>query len=223
MNRRLTTDFSTQLQAGVTVLNHSRGINRNFTTDLNSTILNNITSNVADYILAIIEEQIIAIQNKKPGKLKYQVDRTKSPLQYNIVDADAGQVSKLKLVRDAAKEVGAKLTQFDQFLHSQYNPEEDFYEEDEYGIRRYDRSKAYARKNAPSVKVKQGTVKPSIKIARPTIMPSLISLPHPNLDDDNNRFNEEEEDEVTMGTGGGGGRVKESKKKVTKDEEEEDL
>jgi hypothetical protein len=154
MNRNLTPEFTTQLTAGVMVLNHSRGLNLNVGTDLKTTILNNITRNLTNYIVYLIEDKLTAISQKEQGKFKYQVDRSKTPIQFIITDADAGQESKLKLARDAAKAVGSKLTQFDQFLHSQYNLEEDFYEEDEFEIRRYDRSKAYARRAAPSVKVK---------------------------------------------------------------------
>jgi hypothetical protein len=128
---------------------------------------------------------------------------------YNIDDKSIKQPSKLLIARNAAKEAGTKYSAHDDYLHKLYDPEDDFYEEDEFGIRRYNREKAYAKKNTkpkppPGVRAKFASIKPKI--------PQL----HRREDLEDDSFLDQDLEEVEMGGGGGGGVG--SKKKLTRDE-----
>jgi hypothetical protein len=107
-----------------------------------------IVNNSRNYLVRKIDEILNEIQAKAGGAENFMIDKIVSHtnslrVKYAITDVSVNQDSYLVKARDEAKRTGKKYENLhDDYLEGKYDPQEDYYYDDEYGIRRYDRSKA---------------------------------------------------------------------------------
>jgi hypothetical protein len=162
MKRAMTQDFEKRLVT-ISSLNAVREINAQITLDFTKTIIENIVMNARWYLMYTIEVVFKSLIQKMGNdfKAKYIKDNNaKYSAYYAISDASVG-VSLLAKIRAEAKAEGESRFKDlrDDYLEGKYNKEEDYYSDDEYGIPRYNRSRAYigrAKKLEEKERIKRG-------------------------------------------------------------------